>query len=61
MQGALAEHRGDVDAATAALVKRAIPDAMRLPDETRKGARYDVIAHPWIADILKKQTARGAD
>ncbi|MFC8567810.1 helix-turn-helix domain-containing protein [Streptomyces sp. NPDC057245] len=61
VQGALAEHRGDVDAATAALVKRAIPDAMRLLDETRKGARYDMIAHPWIPDILKKQTARGAD
>jgi transcriptional regulator with XRE-family HTH domain len=61
VQGALAEHRGDVGAATAALVKRAIPDAMRLLDETRKGARYDVIAHPWIPDILKKQTARGAD
>jgi transcriptional regulator with XRE-family HTH domain len=61
VQGALAEHRGDVDAATAALLKRAIPDAMRLLDETRKGARYDVIAHPWIPDILKKQTARGAD
>ncbi|QNP68019.1 helix-turn-helix domain-containing protein [Streptomyces roseirectus] len=57
----LAEHQGDADAATAALVKRAIPDAMRLLDETRKGARYDVIAHPWIPDILKKQTARGAD
>ncbi|NGO43068.1 helix-turn-helix domain-containing protein [Streptomyces ureilyticus] len=61
VQGVLAEHRGDVDAATAALLKRAIPDAMRLLDETRKGARYDVIAHPWIPDILKKQTARGAD
>ncbi|MEU4489864.1 helix-turn-helix transcriptional regulator [Streptomyces purpurascens] len=61
VQGALAEHRGDVDAATAALSKRAIPDAMRLLDETRKGARYDVIAHPWIPDILKKPTARGAD
>nr|WSZ11902.1 helix-turn-helix domain-containing protein [Streptomyces canus] len=61
VQGALAEHRGDVDAATAALLKRAIPDAMRLLDETRKGARYDVIAHPWIPDILKKQTTRGAD
>ncbi|WP_405606293.1 helix-turn-helix domain-containing protein [Streptomyces sp. NBC_00076] len=61
VQGVLAEHRGDVDAATAALLKRAISDAMRLLDETRKGARYDVIAHPWIPDILKKQTARGAD
>ncbi|MET9258064.1 helix-turn-helix transcriptional regulator [Streptomyces sp. NPDC003717] len=61
VHNALAEHRGDADAATAALLKRAIPDAMRLLDETRKGARYDVIAHPWIPDILKKQTARGAD
>ncbi|MCD9145866.1 helix-turn-helix domain-containing protein [Streptomyces albireticuli] len=61
VQAALAEHHGDVEAATAALVKRAIPDAMRLLDETRKGARYDVIAHPWIPDILKKQTSRGAD
>ncbi|OAR26627.1 XRE family transcriptional regulator [Streptomyces sp. ERV7] len=61
MRAALAEHRGDVDAATAALVKRAIPDAMRLLDETRKGARYDIIAHPWIPDVLRKQTAKGAD
>ncbi|MEU5418437.1 helix-turn-helix transcriptional regulator [Streptomyces sp. NPDC020667] len=61
VQAALAEHQGDVEAATAALLKRAIPDAMRLLDETRKGARYDVIAHPWIPDILKKQTSRGAD
>ncbi|MGW3161109.1 helix-turn-helix domain-containing protein, partial [Streptomyces sp. NPDC001089] len=61
VEGALAEHQGDVETATAALLKKAIPDAMRLLDETRKGARYDVIAHPWIPDILKKQTSRGAD
>ncbi|MFJ6825501.1 helix-turn-helix domain-containing protein [Streptomyces niveus] len=61
VEGALAEHQGDVEAATAALLKKAIPDAMRLLDETRKGARYDVIAHPGIPDILKKQTSRGAD
>ncbi|MEU2516073.1 helix-turn-helix domain-containing protein [Streptomyces syringium] len=61
VQAALAEHHGDVDAATAALLKKAIPDAMRLLDETRKGARYDIVAHPWIPDILKKQTSRGAD
>lgn len=61
VRGALAEHGGDIDAAVAALSKRAIPDAMRLLDETRKGARYDVIAHPWVPDILKKQTSRGAD
>jgi transcriptional regulator with XRE-family HTH domain len=61
VHAALAEHRGDVEAASAVLLKRAIPDAMRLLDETRKGARYDVIAHPWIPDILKKQTSKGAD
>ncbi|MFF7727175.1 helix-turn-helix domain-containing protein [Streptomyces sp. NPDC008001] len=61
VKAALAEHQGDVEAATAALLKRAIPDAMRLLDETRKGARYDIVAHPWIPDILKKQTSRGAD
>ncbi|WAU82330.1 helix-turn-helix domain-containing protein [Streptomyces sp. Qhu-G9] len=58
---ALADHAGDVEAATAALVKRAIPDAMALLDHTRKGGRYDVVAHPWLPDILRKQSARGAD
>ncbi|MBQ0855707.1 helix-turn-helix transcriptional regulator (plasmid) [Streptomyces sp. BH-SS-21] len=58
---ALAEHAGDVEAATVALIKRAIPDAMALLDDTRKGGRYDVVAHPWLPDILRKQTARGAD
>lgn len=58
---ALAEHTGDIEAATAALVKRAIPDAMALLDTTRKGGRYDIVAHPWLPDVLRKQTARGAD
>ncbi|MFJ3336131.1 helix-turn-helix domain-containing protein [Streptomyces sp. NPDC086766] len=58
---ALAEHGGDLAEAGAALVKRAIPDAMALLDETRKGGRYDVVAHPWIPDVLRKQSARGAD
>ncbi|MFI9834164.1 helix-turn-helix domain-containing protein [Streptomyces sp. NPDC051913] len=58
---ALEKHSGDLEAATAALVKKAIPDAMALLDETRKGGRYDVVAHPWIPDVLRKQTARGAD
>jgi DNA-binding XRE family transcriptional regulator len=61
VQAALAAHEGDVDAATAALVKKAIPDAMALLDSTRIGGRYDVIAHPWVPDVLRKQTARGAD
>ncbi|MFJ9760340.1 helix-turn-helix domain-containing protein [Streptomyces sp. NPDC101149] len=58
---ALAAHLGDVEAATAALVARAIPDAMALLDGTRRGGRYDIVAHPWIPDVLRKQTARGAD
>ncbi|WP_331765025.1 helix-turn-helix transcriptional regulator (plasmid) [Streptomyces sp. NBC_01384] len=58
---ALTQHSGDVEAATAALVKRAIPDAMALLDHTRKGGRYDVVAHPWLPDVLRKQSARGAD
>ncbi|MGW6488162.1 helix-turn-helix domain-containing protein [Streptomyces sp. NPDC055056] len=61
VDGALAEHGGDVEAATAALVKRAIPDAMALLDHTRKGGRYDVVAHPWLPDILRKASSRGAD
>ncbi|MFI7005277.1 helix-turn-helix domain-containing protein [Streptomyces sp. NPDC050145] len=61
VRSALAAHEGDVEEATAALVRKAIPDAMALLDSTRKGGRYDVIAHPWVPDILRKQTARGAD
>ncbi|MGW6262704.1 helix-turn-helix domain-containing protein [Streptomyces sp. NPDC055085] len=57
----LEEHAGDVEAATAALVKRAIPDTMALLNHTRKGGRYDIVAHPWLPDILRKQSARGAD
>ncbi|GAA2484832.1 helix-turn-helix transcriptional regulator [Streptomyces longisporus] len=57
----LAEHGGDVEAATKALVKRAIPDAMALLDHTRKGGRYDIVAHPWLPDVLRKQSSRGAD
>ncbi|MCX5009234.1 helix-turn-helix domain-containing protein [Streptomyces sp. NBC_00638] len=57
----LAQHAGDIEAATTALVKRAIPDAMALLDQTRKGGRYNIVAHPWLPDILRKQTARGAD
>ncbi|MFD7295281.1 helix-turn-helix domain-containing protein [Streptomyces sp. NPDC059897] len=61
VQAALTAHAGDIEAATAALLKKAIPDAMALLDETRKGGRYDVIAHPWLPDILKKKTKHDAD
>ncbi|MFE2071112.1 helix-turn-helix domain-containing protein [Streptomyces sp. NPDC059467] len=58
---ALAEHSGDLEAATKALVKKAIPDAMALLDHSRKGGRYEVVAHPWLPDVLRKQSSRGAD
>ncbi|MEV6486992.1 helix-turn-helix transcriptional regulator [Streptomyces sp. NPDC051576] len=58
---ALAEHAGDVDAAAAALVKRAIPDAMALLDTCRIGARYDIVGHPPLPDVLRKKSAHGAD
>lgn len=61
VRAALEKHGGDLEAATAALVRRAIPDAMILLDTCRKGARYDIIGHPWIPDILRKKTAKGAD
>ncbi|SDJ37594.1 helix-turn-helix domain-containing protein [Streptomyces indicus] len=61
VEAALAAHGGDVETATAALVKRAIPDAMALLDETRKGARYQIIAHPPMPDVLRRKSARGPD
>lgn len=61
VQQALADHAGDINAATTALLRRAIPDAMALLDSCRIGARYDVISHPPLPDILRKKTSRGAD
>ncbi|WP_329126662.1 helix-turn-helix domain-containing protein [Streptomyces sp. NBC_01465] len=61
VQAAMEKAQGDMEAASAALLKRAIPDAMSLLDACRKGARYDIVAHPWVPDVLKKKTARGAD
>ncbi|WP_415952962.1 helix-turn-helix domain-containing protein [Streptomyces sp. KLOTTS4A1] len=61
VESALDTHGGDLDAATAALVRRAIPDAMALLAETRKGARYQVIAHPPLPDVLRRKSARGPD
>ncbi|MFK8851663.1 hypothetical protein [Streptomyces sp. Ac-502] len=45
---------GDADAATAALIKRAIPDVMALFDETRANARYDYTAYPALPEVLHK-------
>jgi hypothetical protein len=57
----LTEHGGDTEAATVALQRRAIPDAMSLLDRCRIGARYDVVGHPPLPDILRKKSAHGAD
>ncbi|MFI6644770.1 helix-turn-helix domain-containing protein [Streptomyces sp. NPDC050504] len=61
VRDALTTHDGDVEAATARLVRRAIPDAMALLDSCRKGARYEIIGHPPLPDILRKKTSKGAD
>ncbi|MFJ4007549.1 helix-turn-helix domain-containing protein [Streptomyces sp. NPDC090023] len=61
VQNALDTHAGDLTAATAELQRRAIPDAMALLDTTRTGARYDIVGHPPLPDILRKKSAHGAD
>jgi hypothetical protein len=61
VSAALAKRAGDLEAATAALLRRAVPDTMALLDATGKGGRYNIVAHPWIPDVLRKRSARGAD
>lgn len=58
---ALAAHNGDLQTATAELQRRAIPDVMALLDTCRIGARYDIVGHPPLPDILRRKTAHGAD
>uniref|UniRef100_UPI002F9179C2 transcriptional regulator n=1 Tax=Kitasatospora indigofera TaxID=67307 RepID=UPI002F9179C2 len=57
----LDRHGGDVDAATAALVKKAIPNVMALLAVSRIGARYEHTDHPPLPDILKKASKAAAD
>ena len=45
---------GDADAATDALIRRAIPDVMALWTETRTSARYEHTSFPALPDVLHK-------
>ena len=58
---ALTQHEGDTEAATAALLHKAIPDAMELLEMCRHGGRYDFSRHPHLPDLLHKQPGRDAD
>jgi hypothetical protein len=47
---------GDIEAATAALIKRAVPDSVELLEEVRATGRYEFTAHPPTEpDILRKR------
>lgn len=53
---ALGEAGGDPEAATAALIKRAIPDSVELLEEVRATGRYEFTAHPPTEpEILRKR------
>ncbi|GAA1894190.1 hypothetical protein GCM10009716_00080 [Streptomyces sodiiphilus] len=52
---------GDADAATGALIKRAIPDVMALFAATRRTARYEHTSYPRMPDIFTKPSKREAD
>lgn len=58
---ALADHGGDIEAATEALVKKAIPNAMALFEATRVGSNYDHTVYPELPDFLRKKTRDGVD
>ncbi|MEV5975101.1 acyltransferase [Streptomyces sp. NPDC051921] len=57
----LAACSGDVDAAHAELIKRAIPDVMALLKKSRVGGRYEHSEFPPTADVLSKRSQKGAD
>lgn len=61
VSASLTESGGDIDIATAALIKKTIPDAMALFAESRVGGRYEHSEFPAMTDLLKKKSQRGAD
>ncbi|WP_078953172.1 MULTISPECIES: DnaB-like helicase C-terminal domain-containing protein [Streptomyces] len=58
---ALRDHDGDVTAATEALVKKAVPNAMVLFEATRVGGNYEHTVYPETLEFLRKKTKDGAD
>ncbi|WP_269453143.1 type II toxin-antitoxin system prevent-host-death family antitoxin [Yinghuangia sp. ASG 101] len=58
---ALAEHGGDIEAATEALVKKAVPNGTALFEATRVGSNYDHTVYPELPDFLRKKTRDGVD
>ncbi|MER7911424.1 DnaB-like helicase C-terminal domain-containing protein [Streptomyces sp. NPDC096068] len=58
---ALHDHDGDTTAATEALVKKAVPNAMALFEATRVGGNYEHTVYPETLEFLRKKTKDGAD
>ncbi|MEU8512980.1 helix-turn-helix transcriptional regulator [Kitasatospora sp. NPDC048722] len=61
VEEALDKHKGDVDAASAALEKQAIPNAMELFDKTRANAVYEHTAYPERLEFLSKKSRNSVD
>ncbi|MFK0230844.1 acyltransferase [Streptomyces sp. NPDC090303] len=57
----LAACSGDLEAAQADLIKRAIPDVMALLKASRVGGRYEHSEFPPTQEILRKKSQKGAD
>src|SRR5690606_21139687 len=53
--------QGDAEAAMDRLSKRAIPDVMRLFEQTRAGARYEYTAYPALPDVLHRPSKKDPD
>ncbi|MEJ8673024.1 DnaB-like helicase C-terminal domain-containing protein [Streptomyces sp. MS1.AVA.1] len=58
---ALHDCDGDITAATEALVKKAVPNAMALFEATRVGGNYEHTVYPETLEFLRKKTKDGAD
>ncbi|MFE3496461.1 DnaB-like helicase C-terminal domain-containing protein [Streptomyces sp. NPDC059175] len=58
---ALHDHDGEITAATEALVKKAVPNAMALFEATRVGGNYEHTVYPETLEFLRKKTKDGAD